>query len=159
MTKTSPFFLFLPASCRPAVSSCFYVSTCCCSCCSSMYLEFADTMWASSPVDLSWPDDVSRAWTTDTHTQDTRKDRNISNNYKTFPRDTKNWIMVLTSHKNPPWGLKTQSSTRVKLIQYQLGINLTYCTITSKFNAQHLIKIIQINNMQVSWAFVADARD
>lgn len=159
MTKTSPFFLFLPASCRPAASSCLYVSTCCCSCCSSMYLEFADTMWASSPVDLSWPDDVSRAWTTDTHTQDTRKDRNISNNYKTFPRDTKNWIMVLTSHKNPPWGLKTQSSTRVKLIQYQLGINLTYCTITSKFNAQHLNKVIQIDNMQVSWAFVADARD
>lgn len=94
-----------------------------------------------------------------THTQDTRKDRNISNNYKTFPRDTKNWIMVLTSHKNQLWGLKTQSSTRIKLIQYQLGINLTYCTITSKFNAQHLNKVIQIDNMQVSWAFVADARD
>lgn len=41
--------------------------TCCCSCCSWMYLEFADTRWASNPVDLSWPDEVSRAWTnTDT---------------------------------------------------------------------------------------------
>lgn len=48
--------------------------TCCCSCCSWMYLEFADTRWASNPVDLSWPDEVSRAWTnTDTRLSLCRK--------------------------------------------------------------------------------------